>query len=278
MVEKKIGEYLQTKWAAGKVIYKQTTVSTNEDAKQLAEAGAEHGLLVVADTQSGGKGRRGRNWQSEPETTISMTLLCRPQFTAEKASMLTLVMGLAVAEAISELTGVSASIKWPNDIVVNHKKVCGILTELGTANGQIDYLIVGVGINVNNGISLSPAESKAQKRAIVFGEELADTATSLWLETGVGLSREKLIAACMEKFENYYEIFVHDLDLHAMMNAYNNRLAGIDGEVRVLDPQGEYVGISRGIDAEGNLLVETEGVVKKVYAGEVSVRGLYGYV
>ena len=278
MVEKKIGEYLQTKWAAGKVIYKQTTISTNEDAKQLAEAGAEHGLLVVADTQSGGKGRRGRNWQSEPETTISRTLLCRPQFTAEKASMLTLVMGLAVAEAISELAGVATSIKWPNDIVVNHKKVCGILTELGTANGQIDYLIVGVGINVNNGITLSSAESKEQKRAIIFGEELADTATSLWLETGVGLSREKLIAACMEKFENYYEIFVHDLDLHAMMNAYNNRLAGIDGEVRVLDPQGEYVGISRGIDAEGNLLVETEGVVKKVYAGEVSVRGLYGYV
>ena len=277
MVEKKIGEYLHTKWAAGKIIYKQTTISTNEDAKQLAEAGAEHGLLVVADTQSGGKGRRGRNWQSEPETTISMTLLFRPQFTAEKASMLTLVMGLAVAEAISELTGVSASIKWPNDIVVNHKKVCGILTELGTANGQIDYLIVGVGINVNNGITLSFVESKEQKRAIIFGEELADTATSLWLETGVELSREKLIAACMEKFEQYYEIFIHDLDLHAMMNAYNNRLAGIDGEVRVLDPQGEYVGISRGIDAEGNLLVETEGVVKKVYAGEVSVRGLYGY-
>ena len=277
-MEKKIAKYLQTKWAANKVVYKQTTISTNEDAGQLARAGAEHGLLVVADTQSGGKGRRGRSWQSEPETTISMTLLCRPQFTAEKASMLTLVMGLAVAEAISELTGLSANIKWPNDIVVNHKKVCGILTELGTANGQIDYLIVGVGINVNNGISLSSVEASEQKRTIIFGEELAGTATSLWLETGVELSREKLIAFCMEKFEQYYEKFVRDLDLHAMMDVYNNRLAGIDGEVRVLDPQGEYVGISRGIDAFGNLLVETEGVVKKVYAGEVSVRGLYGYV
>ena len=277
-MEKKLAKYLQTKWAANKVVYKQTTISTNEDAGQLARNGAEHGLLVVADTQSGGKGRRGRSWQSEPETTISMTLLCRPQFTAEKASMLTLVMGLAVAEAISELTGLSANIKWPNDIVVNHKKVCGILTELGTANGQIDYLIVGVGINVNNGISLSPVETSEQKRTIIFGEELAGTATSLWLETGVELSREKLIASCMEKFEQYYEKFVRDLDLHAMMDVYNNRLAGIDGEVRVLDPQGEYVGISRGIDAFGNLLVETEGVVKKVYAGEVSVRGLYGYV
>lgn len=277
-MEKKLAKYLQTKWAANKIVYKQTTISTNEDAGQLAKAGAEHGLLVVADTQSGGKGRRGRSWQSEPETTISMTLLCRPQFTVEKASMLTLVMGLAVAEAISELTGLSANIKWPNDIVVNHKKVCGILTELGTANGQIDYLIVGVGINVNNGISLSPVETSEQKRTIIFGEELAGTATSLWLETGVELSREKLIAFCMEKFEQYYEKFVRDLDLHAMMDVYNSRLAGIDGEVRVLDPQGEYVGISRGIDAFGNLLVETEGVVKKVYAGEVSVRGLYGYV
>ncbi|MBE5852527.1 MAG: biotin--[acetyl-CoA-carboxylase] ligase [Lachnospiraceae bacterium] len=277
MVEKKIGEYLQTKWAAGKVIYKQTTVSTNEDAKQFAGEGAEHGLLVIADAQSGGKGRRGRSWQSEPETTISMTLLCRPQFTAEKASMLTLVMGLAVAEAISELTGVSASIKWPNDIVVNHKKVCGILTELGTTRGQIDYLIVGVGINVNNGITL-PSADVSEKRRFAFGEELADTATSLWFETGVEVSREKLIAAIMEKFEQYYEKFVQDLNLQAMLDVYNSRLVGAGGEVRVLDPQGEYIGISRGIDAKGNLLVEVSGDVKKVYAGEVSVRGLYGYV
>lgn len=277
-MEKKIAEHLQTKWAGKKIVYKASTVSTNDDAKRLAIEGAEHGTLVVADTQSGGKGRRGRIWQSPPGTTISMSLICRPEFSIDKASMLTLLMGLSVAEAVTELTGLPSEIKWPNDVVVNGKKVCGILTELGAMNGRIEYIVIGVGINVNNGINMLDAEQARERRDLIFGEELMNTATGLWLETAVEYSREKVMAACLEKFEFYYEKFVRDLDLRAMIEAYNGMLAGKDGIVRVLDPQGEYTGISKGIDTLGNLLVEVNGTVQKVYAGEVSVRGLYGYV
>lgn len=277
-MEKKIAEHLQTKWAGKKIVYKASTVSTNDDAKRLAIEGAEHGTLVVADTQSGGKGRRGRIWQSPPGTTISMSLICRPEFSIDKASMLTLLMGLSVAEAVTELTGLQSEIKWPNDVVVNGKKVCGILTELGAMNGRIEYIVIGVGINVNNGINMLDAEQARERRDLIFGEELMNTATGLWLETAVEYSREKVMAACLEKFEFYYEKFVRDLDLRAMIEAYNGMLAGKGDIVRVLDPQGEYTGISKGIDTSGNLLVEVNGAVQKVYAGEVSVRGLYGYV
>ena len=264
---------LKTKWAAKTIHYEEQTVSTNEDAKKWAKQGAEHGTLLIADTQTGGKGRRGRTWYSEKGTTIAMTLICRPDFPLEKTSMLTLVMGLAVADAIEELTSLSTQIKWPNDIVVNGKKVCGILAELGSTMHKPDYLIIGVGINVNTGAHISEDAKNTFEE-----HHLENIATSLYLETGKKYSREELIALCMEKFETYYERFVRDLDLHDMRDDYNRLLAGKDCEVRVLDPQGEYVGISRGIDDTGNLLVEANGELQKVYAGEVSVRGLYGYV
>ncbi len=259
---------IRTKWAGREVSYKKETGSTNIDCKLLAQQGAPHGALAVAEAQVSGRGRRGRSWQSPAGISIYMSLLCRPDFAPEKAPMLTLVMGLSVAQAVSRYTGLPAKIKWPNDVVVNGKKICGILTEMemGLETKEIQYLVIGVGINVSNE---------------AFPEELEGIATSLYLEAEEKekkILRAVLVQYVMEAFEENYERFLQTLDLSGLQEAYNGHLVNRDAAVKVLDPKGEYAGVAKGIDKDGDLLVETEdGTVKKVYAGEVSVRGLYGY-
>lgn len=264
-----IASILTTKWAGRKLYYYDVTGSTNNDAKRLAEEANPHGTVVVADIQNAGKGRRGRNWQTLPGTALSFTLLLRPEFAADKASMITLVMALSVAEAVEEAAGIAATIKWPNDIVVNKKKICGMLTEMTMTPemGEIQYIVVGAGINVNNG---SPEE---------FQEEIRGTATSLKIETGRHLNRAELLGRVLARFEDNYATFLQTLDLSQLREAYQRHLQGVGAEVRVLDPAGEYNGISHGIDDHGELIVEKDNGEKvQVYAGEVSVRGLYGYV
>ena len=249
-----------------RVVSYEITDSTNTRAKQLAEEGAVHGTLVVANMQTAGKGRRGRSWQQEEGSVIAMSLLLRPTFSPDKASMLTLLAAHSVAGAIEAVTGLPAAIKWPNDIVINGKKTVGILTEmsLGVEQAAIDYIVIGIGINVNN---------------TAFPEEIRDMATSLYLEKGERVSRSVLIAESMRRLEVDYEAFLKTEDLSAILPDYNAHLISMNKEVRVLDPKGEYTGISRGMDAQGELLVErADGEIIKVYAGEVSVRGLYGYV
>lgn len=262
-----IASRLTTKWAGRKLYYFDETDSTNIDAKRYAEEGAPHGTTVIADMQTAGRGRRGRMWQSPPGSAIYMTIMLKPDFVPDKASMLTLVMALSVADAIAETTGLQAGIKWPNDVVVNAKKVCGILTEMNVESDYIQYVVIGVGINANNG-SLEE-----------FPEEIRQTATSLKIESGAHISRAELIERVLFHFEKNYDVFVSTLDLSGLMEAYDKRLLNLDAEVRVLDPKGEYSGIARGINSLGELLVEKEdGSIEQVYAGEVSVRGVYGYV
>lgn len=258
---------ITTKWAGRNICYLEETGSTNIDAKRYAEEGARHGTLVVAEMQNSGRGRRGRAWQSPPGSAIYMTIVLKPDFLPDKASMLTLVMALSVAGAITETTGLAAGIKWPNDVVVNKKKVCGILTEMNAEQDFIQYIVIGVGINVNNA---TPEE---------FPEEIRQTATSLRIEGGGRIIRAELIERVMSHFERNYDTFVRTLDMRGLMSAYDSHLINLNAEVKVLDPKGEYDGIARGISDTGELLVEKEdGTVVPVYAGEVSVRGLYGYI
>lgn len=258
---------LETAWAGRSLYYFDETGSTNMDAKRLAEEGAPHGTTVVADMQKNGRGRRGRAWQSPAGRAVYMTILLKPDFAPDKASMLTLVMALSVAEAVEEVTGLQTGIKWPNDIVVNRKKICGILTEMNVESDYIQYVVCGVGINVNND---DPEE---------FPAEIAQTATSLKIESGQKISRAMLIGQVLAYFEKNYDTFVANGDLSGLQEEYHRYLLNRNAQVRVLDPQGAYNGIARGIDVNGELLVEKEdGTIAAVYAGEVSVRGLYGYV
>lgn len=254
---------LDTRWAGQEIVYCPVIDSTNNKAKRMAEEGASHGTLVIADEQTGGRGRRGRSWKTPPGSAIAMTLILRPPLPPERASMITLVMGMAVASACRELLGIPESIKWPNDVVIDGKKICGILTEMSAEMDDIHYLVIGVGINVN---------------IEEFPEEIRGVATSLSLKAGHSVNRASVICGCMKYFERYYETFLETGDLSGLKDAYNRMLVNMDTEVRVLEPGNEYCGISRGINEKGELLVEREDhTVEAVYAGEVSVRGVYGY-
>ncbi len=283
MEEYELESRIHTRWAGRNISFRKVTGSTNIDCKQLAEAGAPHGMLAVADAQESGRGRRGKSWQSPAGCSIFMSLLCRPDFSPDKASMLTLVMGLSVAEAVRKYTGLDAKIKWPNDVVINGRKVCGILTEmeLSVETNDIQYVVIGTGINVNNGYEEMKRLGDREKAREAFSPEIRDMATSLFLERGGSVERvcrAELTGYVMEAFEKHYETFLKTLDFSLLKENYNNCLVNRDVTVKVLDPKGEYQGTARGIDSLGDLLVELDnGEVKRVYAGEVSVRGLYGY-
>lgn len=264
LTETEIKSALDTAWAGQEIVCYEETDSTNNRAKEAGEKGAPHGMLFVSDKQTAGKGRRGHTWVSPSGTSIYMTLLLRPEIIPSKAPMLTLVMGLSVAEGICQITGEKAGIKWPNDIVVNRKKVCGILTEMATEIQYVNYVVIGVGININ------------QQE---FPEELSKMATSLCLEYGQHYRRADIIAAVMERFEKNYETFMKTQDLSGLREAYNDILVNYNQKVRVLEPGNEYEAMAEGIDRMGELIVRlADGQKKAVFAGEVSVRGIYGYI
>ena len=259
-----IESLVTTKWAGRQVVYYDETDSTNNQAKAAGEKGEVHGTLFVADRQTAGKGRRGRGWESPSGNSVSVTILLRPEIPPVKAPMLTLVMALAVADGIRDVLGVDAGIKWPNDIVLNKKKICGILTEMSTEIDYINYVVIGVGINVNQE---------------TFPDVIKETATSLKVETGKPVKRAGVIAAVMERFEQYYEQFVQQEDLSGIREAYEACLVNRDRDVRVLDPAGAYEAHAKGINDTGELIVVLpDGTEREIYAGEVSVRGIYGYV
>ncbi len=269
-----------------KIYYKEEIDSTNTEAKRQAAEEGNHGLVVIAEQQTMGRGRRGRSWSSPKGTGIWMSLLLKPELEPEKASMLTIVAALSVADAITEVTGLEAFIKWPNDIVVGGKKVCGILTEMSADVSGIRYVVVGIGINVNTR---------------EFPEEIKEIATSLFLEKCSAqmkqkevvhseshkqldetelIDRELLMTTVLDKLEEYYNQFMQSGDLEFILEDYNKKLANRDKQVRIIAGGDErsQEGIARGINKEGELLVETEEGLLEVRSGEVSVRGLYGYV
>lgn len=238
--------------------------STNEEAKRLAGQGAPHGTVVTADMQTAGKGRRGRSWLSPPGTNIYFTIILRPEFAPEKASMLTLVAAHALTRGIARETGLTPGIKWPNDIVIDGRKVCGILTEMSVEQGVIRHVVIGAGINV---------------REQSFPAELAGRAVALDAVCGGHIDRERLLGAVLEAFEEDYRAFCVTESLASLRDSYDRLLVNRDREVCVLEPGGEYRGISRGITDTGELMVELpDGSRRLVFAGEVSVRGIYGYV
>ena len=260
--ETTIADQIHTKWAGKTVHFAKETDSTNLWIKRLAKEGAPEGTLALAEFQSAGRGRLGRSWEVPEGTSVMMSILLRPKFEPQYAPMLTLVMGMAVAKAVKKF-GFDVSIKWPNDVVVSHKKICGILTEMGVRDGKIDYAVIGVGINVN---------------IREFPEEMADKATSLYLEGGREFDRSQIPGLVMEAFEEYYEKFAATCDLSGLKEEYESILANYNQPVRVLAKE-PYEGVARGITDGGELLVEkTDGTIVAVSAGEVSVRGLYSYV
>lgn len=192
-----------------------------------------------------------------------MSLILKPDIAPYHASMLTLVMALATTRAIREISGITVGIKWPNDLVVEGKKICGILTEMSADPDQINHIVIGVGINVG---------------CMDFSEEIRVVATSIAEHTQTEFSRADLIARILFQFEAVYDTFIQTEDLSGLMEEYNALLLNCDKEVKILDPKGSYEALALGINEQGELLVWVEDELRKITAGEVSVRGIYGYV
>lgn len=241
--------------------------STNNFAKKiiLEDKEKEFPILVTTDDQTAGKGRLGRVWKSEAGLNIAMSLILKAPDNTLNYSSVTLLSALAVVKAIKNLTGLSCQIKWPNDLIYESKKVCGILTEM-LSIADNNHIIVGIGINTNS---------------TSFPDEIKNKATSLLLASGNEVSREKLIAKSISYFMEYYNEFIKITDLSFIKNEYNSLLISKDKEVilssdNVSFPDNPY--ISKGIDDKGGLVVESkDGQIFSVTSGEVSVRGVLGY-
>ncbi len=262
--EEDVRRYLPADIWPGPVVCFSSIDSTNEEAKRQAALGAADGTIFAADMQTAGKGRRGREWSSPNGEDIFCSLLLRPELPASAASTLTLVTALAVAAAVEKHSGMSCQIKWPNDVLLCEKKVCGILTEMELEMDEISYVVIGVGLNVNR-------ED--------FPEELSGMATSLFRETGEKTVRAALLADVIKEFSLRYSRFLKEQSFASFKEEYEERLVNIGREVRLIRRGQELVRRAVGIDEEGGLLVQNaEGETECVVSGEVSVRGLYGYV
>ena len=248
---------LSTAWAGRPVVFEKEVDSTNLMVRRLADQGMPHGTLALAELQMAGRGRRGREWFSPEGSGIWMSLLLRPALAAEKISMLTIITAMAVYDGLAPLVS-DLSIKWPNDLLIGQKKVCGILTEMVPSESSLPLVVVGIGINVNT-------ED--------FPEDLAEIATSLRAAAGKSFDRSRIIADIMQAFEARYAQLTACGDLRDMREAYEDRLVCKNRRINMISPAGVTSGTAEGIDDLGHLLVRMAGgSLQSVMSGEISVR------
>lgn len=263
LLAEELHSLLKTEWFGRDILYFETVDSTNNEIKRQAEHGGREGLLAIAESQSAGRGRHGRMWQSPAGSGIWMSFLLRPDIMPEQAAGITLVAAMGVTAAVREELGLPAQIKWPNDIVVNGRKLTGILVELSTDMECINYVAVGIGINVNNDS---------------FPDEIRDKATSLFAECRHKVSRSRIVASFGKHFERCYKIFMEDKDMRRLRVEYESALVNRNSEVIIIDADAEKRRKALGISDSGELIVEdADGNTENIRAGEVSVRGVYGY-
>lgn len=255
-MEVKIG--LNTKVIGKEVLYFDTVDSTNNKLRLLALEGAEEGTVVIADEQSGGKGRRGHVWSSPKSTGLWMSVLLKPDITPQEASRITLVAGLSVCQGINALLGINSGIKWPNDILIDDKKICGILTEMNAQIDNVEFVVVGIGVNVN---------------IEVFPEELKEVAVSLRQVIGDKVKRSEVATAIIERLEENYNKYTQEGFL-ALKAEYEESCITLNREVKVI-AKDSFNGRAIAINNDGELIVEkSDGEQVTVFSGEVSVRGV----
>jgi len=240
-----------------------TIDSTNTYAARLAHEGAFEGTTVIADSQRGGKGRLGRSWVSPPGVNLYLSVILRPPVSTAVAPQLNLLAAIAVADAIRETTRLSPAIKWPNDVLVADKKVCGILAEMQTDTGGLRAVIVGIGVNINAPL---PA----------FPEELRDKASSLLIAGGQTIERSTFTASLLTHLEKSYVLWLQEgfSTLRLRWERYAAHLLGT--RISVAVPEGTVVGTVLGLDRDGGLLVQGDnGERHRLLAGDVTVLGGY---
>lgn len=252
-----ISQRLTTRWVGRNLEVYDMIDSTNARAVELARAGAPEGTLILAEEQTQGRGRLGRRWFAPVGSSLLMSLILRPALMPWQAQRATMLCSLAAIEAIAQVAGIAAQVKWPNDISCGEKKLGGVLTELGLRGERLDYAVVGMGLNVNLDVAMLP--------------ELMSPATSLSAEVGHTVSRPDLLAAILQGIEVRYEKMARGWSPRAEWRAH---LATLGQPVRVGTPEEVIEGIAQDVDEDGALLVHTrEGQVRRILTGDVTLRG-----
>ncbi len=246
---------LKTKTFGCKVYYHESLNSTMDEAFKLGMEGAPEGAVVCAEAQTKGRGRLGRSWSSPKYKGIYLSIILRPKLSPGELAKLTLLSAVAVAQAVEKVSGVEARIKWPNDILVKNKKLAGILTELRAEVDQMKFVVLGLGLNVNN-----------------TSAQLVDGATSLKQETGKTFSRVEVVQEILRAFEHWY----HRLEkkgFDEIMQVWKERSHTLGQWVRITDPAGAVEGVAFDLDTDGGLLIRKDsGIVVKKMAGDVHLR------
>lgn len=256
--------YLNTSFIGNKVYYYDSIDSTNKMAKDIAYS-EEEGVVLVAEEQVLGRGRLGRAWESPKKKGIYFSIILKPQVPPSKIAKLTLIGAAAVSLALDEM-GIDSQIKWPNDIVINGKKICGILTEMSSELNMINYVVLGIGINVN----LEEEE---------ISEDIRHKATSLKIESKNEVDRKRLLGTVLNKFEELYILFKDDGEISQALEVCRNKSAVIGKEILVVNGASKRLGKAIDIDEEGELLVEfDDATIETVFSGEISIRGVEGYI
>jgi BirA family transcriptional regulator, biotin operon repressor / biotin---[acetyl-CoA-carboxylase] ligase len=255
---KKINELLGKSIFSGNIIIHQSLSSTNNTAKDLYLKGAAHGTIVMAEEQTAGRGRMERKWFSPPYKNILFSILLRPDMKAENVYALTLALAVSGIDAIKAICNLSAMIKWPNDIYSNNKKLAGILTEFSIRGKTPAYVVLGMGLNANWGPDESP--------------DILFTPTSLIQETGAPVSRNRLMAVILKRFEYLYNDIINERMEEFIIRC--NGLSLLTGKKVSVDTGDEIIsGKAIGIDKDGGLFIEMQdGDKKKILNGDVSLR------
>ena len=252
---------LTTRTFGRNLVFLPRTGSTNDVAKDLASQNAPEGTVALADEQTSGRGRMGRHWSAPPGACLLCSILFRPRLPPTQAQWLTMLCAMAAADAVEQVAGLRAALKWPNDLIVksqNWKKLAGILTETGIIGEQLSFVVVGIGVNVN----VAPRDLPT----------LSPDATSILAETGREVDRAALLAALLAGVETRYTRLQAGKSPHAEWAA---RLATLGQPVEATVSEGTLTGVAESVDEDGALLLRTpDGELHRLMAGDVTLARL----
>jgi len=260
IVLRRIQDGLQTELIGKEIHHFAEVTSTNDVAKKLAAGGAEEGTVIIAETQTGGRGRIGREWFS-PKGGVWFSIILRPKVSPEDALRLTLTTAVAVAHVIRRMLRLNSEIKWPNDVLIEGKKVCGILTEMSTSGKIVKSVVLGIGINANVNVESFP-------------EHLRNSVTSLKKELREEVPRERFLQALLEELERYYTMFTRS-EFDLILEEWKELARFLGSHIEVVSCGEKLVGLAVDVDQSGALLIKTrDGNVRRVVSGDVSLQKL----
>jgi BirA family transcriptional regulator, biotin operon repressor / biotin---[acetyl-CoA-carboxylase] ligase len=252
-----ISSGLKAKLIGAKIIHFLETDSTNTRAQQYALDGCQEGTVITAESQTKGRGRRNRDWYSPHGKGIYMSVILYPRISLKELPKITLAAAVAATEALQASAGIRVEIKWPNDLLMNNKKICGILTELNSLGNEKNVVIVGIGINVNTPLEMFPAD-------------IADIATSILIETKQKIPRPVIIKSLIENFDHYYEIFLNG-GFNSILDKWKDSSNIVGRKINVKQAGAHVTGTVVDVDMDGALLVrDNDGVIQTIYSGDIS--------